>query len=167
MKINRGHLKWLIPLSVAAILALLTGWNPESHSGLPDKVDFNYHIRPILTNNCFACHGPDVSTREAGLRLDNFEDATTSLKEGRLCHSAGQTIQKPVDTAHYPSGYGRAHATCIYKKATHFSSNRFAGKMDQTRGRISSALGLYTTSLSSNSRIVGYHFSIKRDRSLA
>lgn len=40
-----------------------------------DKLSFNRDIRPILAENCFACHGPDSASRKAGLRLDRREVA--------------------------------------------------------------------------------------------
>jgi cytochrome c553 len=40
------------------------------------KLRYNQDIRPILAENCFACHGPDSASRKAGLRLDRFADAT-------------------------------------------------------------------------------------------
>lgn len=47
----------------------------------PDVVSYNFHIRPILSDKCFACHGPDAKKREAKLRLDLAEAAFLPLKE--------------------------------------------------------------------------------------
>lgn len=48
-------------------------------AAVPDKVLFNQHVRPILSGNCFYCHGPDPKHREADLRLDQRETATADL----------------------------------------------------------------------------------------
>ncbi len=44
------------------------------------KIDFNYDVKPILSDKCFTCHGPDVKKRQADFRLDNEEGAFKALK---------------------------------------------------------------------------------------
>ncbi|HWN93563.1 MAG TPA: c-type cytochrome domain-containing protein, partial [Methylomirabilota bacterium] len=39
------------------------------------KIEFNRDVRALLSDNCFACHGPDEEQRKAKLRLDVKEDA--------------------------------------------------------------------------------------------
>lgn len=58
---------------------------------LPEKVDYNLHIKPILSDRCFACHGPDKSKQQAGLRLDTPEGAYEALAE------SGKTAIIPGD----------------------------------------------------------------------
>src|SRR5213079_1620513 len=50
---------------------------PSQTTPIQTKLRYNRDIRPILAENCFACHGPDSAARKAGLRLDKFADATT------------------------------------------------------------------------------------------
>src|SRR5262245_12902477 len=60
-----------------AMLALAAfGWVSTGNIGrAADKLEYNRDIRPILAENCFACHGPDSAARKADLRLDKREIA--------------------------------------------------------------------------------------------
>lgn len=90
------------PAASAAVMVLAAGF--MLGSGLPragvaapsdDRVDFNADIRPVLSNNCFKCHGPDEAKAEGGLRLDTFEHATAPTRKGHRAIVPG----KPGESA--------------------------------------------------------------------
>mgnify|MGYP000864334250 FL=1 len=59
-------------------------------SAADDPVDFNREVRPILSDRCYGCHGPDADKgRKAGLRLDEFAGATKKLKSGDVAVAPG------------------------------------------------------------------------------
>ncbi len=60
------------------------------------KIDFNTQIRPILSNRCFACHGPDEQTVESGLRLDSFEAATSPADSGKKAIVPGSATSSEI-----------------------------------------------------------------------
>jgi Protein of unknown function (DUF1553)/Protein of unknown function (DUF1549)/Planctomycete cytochrome C len=72
-------------LSITAIFIAFSAWyacNTEgSNAGVPDTISYNFHVRPILSDKCFACHGPDKNKRKAEFRLDIEEHAFAPLKE--------------------------------------------------------------------------------------
>ncbi len=59
----------------------------EAYENIPENVDYNYHVKPILSDKCFACHGPDKANQKAGLRLDIAENAYASLEDNDNLHA--------------------------------------------------------------------------------
>lgn len=55
--------------------------SPWNERPLPDKISYNFDVRPILSDKCFSCHGPDANKRQAGLRLDVADNAYKPLDE--------------------------------------------------------------------------------------
>lgn len=55
-----------------------------AYHNLPEVIDFNFHVRPILSDRCFACHGPDEKARKANLRLDVEASIFEQLEDKEL-----------------------------------------------------------------------------------
>jgi hypothetical protein len=59
-------------------------------AGAAEKISFNRQIRPLLSDQCFACHGPDANKRKSQLRLDVREEALKPAKSGELAIVPGK-----------------------------------------------------------------------------
>ena len=67
-----------------------------AEKAIPEKVDYNLHIKPILSDRCFACHGPDKSKQKAGLRLDIADNAYEKLESGNRAIVPGDLADSEV-----------------------------------------------------------------------
>jgi len=96
----------ILLLSLALTIAFFA---PVTAADGPAEIVFNRDIRPILSENCFFCHGPDAEKREAGLRLDVRDDAIASAIEpgdsaaselmARIFHQDNDLLMPPPSTA--------------------------------------------------------------------
>ncbi|MBX2816114.1 MAG: DUF1553 domain-containing protein [Saprospiraceae bacterium] len=86
---NTRIVRWYCFIVLSCLLILIVGCREalpdpvrSAYADLPEQVDFNFHVRPILADRCYPCHGPDEASREAGLRLDREIDAFGMLASG-------------------------------------------------------------------------------------
>src|ERR1051325_10667551 len=87
--------RWLWLLAVVLVFVGAPGpfaATPTSSA----KMDFNRDIRPIFSEHCYACHGPDEQKRKAGLRLDLEEGAFKELKSGNRALVAGDLAKSAL-----------------------------------------------------------------------
>ena len=90
----------LVAISWIAFAGLAAGW---IHADTPsnadsDQVDFNRDVRPILSNHCFACHGPDERSRQAGLRLDHPDEVDFSEVISRIMSDDESEVMPPPES---------------------------------------------------------------------
>ena len=97
----------IVPLIFAALTCAV--------SQAEDPLSYNQHVRPILSNACFPCHGPDANTREAGLRLDVRAEAVADRQ--------GVFAIVPGDGA----------ASELIRRVTHTDSNKRMPPIDSHR----------------------------------
>src|SRR3954464_13861656 len=93
MRIN--SLIWLI------VLCLVAGLPPletlaAARKPAKDQIVFNRDIRPIFSENCYACHGPDKNKRKAGLRFDVKEEPFKKLESGDYAIVPGKARQSKM-----------------------------------------------------------------------
>ena len=94
------HLLWsrfALLLTVSLALVVPAPAAAQSDETVP-AVDFQRDVRPILSDNCFSCHGPDESTRQVRLRLDTQDGAFAERPTG------------------YPIVAGDAEASLLYQR---------------------------------------------------
>ena len=87
-------------IAVAFIFTFIAGehlqLSTEAQQASVRQIDFNRDIRPILSDKCFACHGPDATAKKIKLRLDSEAAATADLGRGRRAIVPGDIEQSQL-----------------------------------------------------------------------
>ena len=102
MKDNTDMFRFLILIGITILVASCGSIEvPQdvqlAQKNLPAEIDYNLHVKPILSDRCFVCHGPDKNKQKAGLRLDIAEDAyNKECENGLLAIDPGNLAKSEV-----------------------------------------------------------------------
>src|SRR5438093_8219959 len=89
--------RWLLVTLALTFVALMPGAHAlqlASEDAIPQTVEFNRDIRPILSDKCYTCHGP--SKQMAGLRFDREEGAKQALRGERFAIVPGDASRSEM-----------------------------------------------------------------------
>ena len=135
------NLRWRCLLAFGIYFLFASGLSlfsksPDNHS----KIDFNRDIRPIFSDHCYACHGPDEQKRKAGLRLDVEEEAFKELKSGNHALVAGNTVKSAlvarITSADLARGAGVSITGALRHRFSAWRLERRAPQGDQGSGPV-------------------------------
>ncbi len=75
--------RYVLPLLAIAFFAQASLRPNAAANSLQTRIDFSRDIKPILSDKCFACHGPDATAKKIKLRLDSESAALAELRAGK------------------------------------------------------------------------------------
>ena len=102
-------------------------------------ISFNRDIRPILANNCFACHGPDEKQRETKFHFDTRDGAFLADQASSCRATPPKSLLDPAD---HQRRSGRAHAAARLGHALTDTQIALLHPLDRRRRQMGHALGL-------------------------
>src|SRR5215813_12889760 len=91
-----GRLPVSLGFTLLSLLIALPAWSEPRDSKASGALDYNRDIRPILSDNCYACHGPDEKQRKAKLRLDVPSEALKPAKSGDYAIVPGDVVKSKL-----------------------------------------------------------------------
>src|SRR5262245_49974378 len=106
------------------VLCLIVSWMTAAGvaAAQPQRVTFNRDIRPIMSDTCFRCHGPDRTARKADMRLDIREEATRA-RAGRVPIVPGDPDKSEVVRRIFSTGAAVMPPKSTHKELTEAQKN--------------------------------------------